>query len=181
GGNLGQQLVMGHAHRRRQPGLLCDALLEPGANRRQRLAVLANAFADVDEGLVKAEPLDPIAELPEQREDPAGNFTVSIETRGNEHTRGAKPPGPGAGHRRAYAILPGFVAGCRHHAARAAATHHDRAAAQFGMITLFNAGVEGIHVDMDDGAVTHIDDRASVDHNDIDRRTSGAPTAPGAW
>src|SRR5690606_8805503 len=54
------------------------------------------------------------------------------------------------GHRRADAELARFVAGRGHDASPARTAHRHRLAAQRRIVALFDAGEEGIHVDMDD-------------------------------
>ena len=68
----------------------------------------------------------------------------------HEDEIGAEPPGSDRRHRAAHAEFARLIAGRRDHAPAARSADRDRLSAQFGVVALFDAGEEGVHVDMDD-------------------------------
>ena len=149
-GDLGQELVGGHAHRGHQPQLLADRLLDlpPDLDRRAEQVLAAG---HVQEGFVQRQRLHQRREPLEDFADLAGDFGVVVDPGRQVDAVRAEPMGGGGGHGTVDAVLAGDVVGRRHHAPLLRrAAHDDRLADQFRPVPLLDRGVEGIHVDVQD-------------------------------
>ena len=82
--------------------------------------------------------------------DLAAGFLVGIEPRAHEDEIGAEPLRGDRGHGAPHPELARLVARRGHNPAPARPADRHGKPAQFGIVALFDAGEEGIHVDMDD-------------------------------
>ena len=110
----------------------------------------AQVVGDVEIGLVERERFDVRGEAEEDRADLPRDLLVDIEARLAEHQSRAQPRRPHRRHRRAYPERARLVARGRDHPALGRAADRDRLAAQRWVVALLDAGVERVHVDMDD-------------------------------
>ena len=105
-GDLGQELVGGHAHRRHQPQFLADRLLDLPSDLHGRAEEVL-AAGHVQKGFVqrerlhqRREPLEDVADLP-------GDLGVVADPGRQEDAVGAKPVGGDGGHGAVDAVLVG--------------------------------------------------------------------------
>jgi hypothetical protein len=91
-----------------------------------------------------------------------GDARVGVVVRGQHHRLRAHPTCPHHRHGAVHPVHSRLVGRGQHHPPRAAAAHDDRLPAQLGVREQRDAGVEGVHVDVQDRA-------AGV----IPRRTAG--------
>ena len=153
GGELGEELVIGHPGRGGQPRPFANAGPDRLGDLRRRRDAL-QVLGDVEVGLVQRQWLDDGRVLGEHGADLLRHCLVHVEARPDEDQLGAFPPRRDPGHGRSHAEAPGLVARRRHDAALARAAHRDGLAAQGGVVALLHGRVEGIHVDVDDLALT---------------------------
>ena len=86
---------------------------------------------------------------PEDRHDLGGHGGVDPVAGRDEDRLRAQPPRPGHRHRRTDPERRGPRRSRKHHPAAAAADDH-RLPGEFGLVTDLDAGVEGVHVDVED-------------------------------
>ena len=170
GGELGQELVVGHACRGGEAGLLADPrpdrLGDVGGERNT-----PQVLGDVEVGLVERERLDHRRVLGEDGADLLRHGLVDLEARLDEDEIRALAPRRHGRHRRAHPEDAGLVARCRHHATLAGAADGHGLAAQGRIVALLHRGEEGVHVDVDDLAGTlDVSDRLNGDRvvDDLD-------------
>jgi hypothetical protein len=104
----------------------------------------------VEIGLVERQRLDQRRVLGEDGADLLRDLPIDVEAVLHEDQLGAFALGGDGRHRRAHAEFARLITRSRHDAARLRPADRDRLAAQLGMVTLFDRGEEGVHVDMDD-------------------------------
>ncbi len=151
GGQLGEELVVGHPGGRGQAGFLPDGGADFLGNGSGGPAV-QQGRGHVEAGLVQRQRLDQRRVAGEDGMHLPRHRLIDLEARPDEHQPGAAPPGGDGGHGRMHPKSPRLVAGGRHHAALARAAHGQRHAAQAWVVALLHGSVERIHVDVDDAA-----------------------------
>ena len=152
GRDLREELVVGDAGRRGQPGLGADPrpdLLGDRGGRGDPLQVLG----DVEIRLVERERLNERRVLGEDRPDLPRDRPIDVEPRLHEDQVGTLPLRADGGHRGADAESPRLIARGGHDAPLARAADRHRLAAKIGIVALLDGGVEGVHVDVDDLAL----------------------------
>ena len=148
-GQLGDEFVVADARAGGQSGLFAyprpDQFGDPG-----RAADTANVVGHVEICLVQAERFHMRREIEEYLADFARCLAVGIEPAFYEDQIGAQPLCRDRWHRGTNPEFSRFIA-CRcNHAAAAAAPDGHGLALQVGIVALFHAGEERIHIDMDD-------------------------------
>jgi hypothetical protein len=155
-GNLSQELVGRHAHRRHQPQTLADLLLDAAADFHGRAEQRLRA-RDVQERLVQRQWLDEGSERAQDLPDLFRNLGVVVQPRRQHDRVRAEPPGGGGGHGAMHTVFPHLVVGRRDHAAPLRrAAHDDGFADQLPAVPLLDRGVEGVHVNMEDHGATRV-------------------------
>src|SRR5579875_2939854 len=148
-GELGEKLVVGDAGRGRQAGFGADPgpdLFGDFGRRGDALEV----FCNVEIGLIERQWLDERRVFGEDPADLKRDRPIDLKARFDEDQIRASALGRERGHRGADAELARFIAGGGDHPALPRSADRDRLAAQLRIVALFDRGVEGIHVDMDD-------------------------------
>ena len=151
GRELGHELGGGHADRAGQPMLTVDAGPDPpgdGGGRPQP----PDGPADVQERLIERERLDLGGHPAEQGHDLLGDGAVDPVARRHEHGLRAQPPRPADRHGRPHPERARLVAGRQHHAAAADGAHDHRFPGQLRPVPHLDAGVERVHVHVQDAA-----------------------------
>lgn len=110
----------------------------------------ADVGGDVEIGFVETQRLDVRGVVLEDRADPVRDLLVDLEPRLAEDQVRTQPHRDRRSHRRTHPEPPRFVARRRNHAPFGRAADRQRLAPQGRVVALFDAGVERIHVDMDD-------------------------------
>ena len=153
GGELGEELVVGDAGRRRQLGLGADLRPDPFGNLGRGRDAL-QIFGHVEIGFVERQRLDDRRVLREDRADLQRHLLVDVEPRLHEDQVGAFSARRHRRHRRADTELARLIAGRGHHAACPRAADRNRLAAQLRIVALLHGRIERIHVHVDDLAGT---------------------------
>ena len=107
---------------------------------------------DVEERLVERERLDQRGDRAEQRHDRPRDLGVERHVARQHGGRRAQPQRAGRRHRRVHAVPPGLVGGRGDHPAVARAADDHRRARELRALAHLDAGEEGVHVDVQDGA-----------------------------
>jgi len=144
--------TLGHTDAGLQPGFPEYAVADQPADL---LAAAQQPLAagDVQEGLVQREALHQRGDVVEDPEHLFGDLAVAGHAGLQVLRAGAQAAGARHRHRRVHAEAARRIVGGRDHPAPAQSPDNDGPAGQFRPVTLFHRSVEGIHVDMDDGAL----------------------------
>ena len=146
---LGEELVVRNACARCQLCLGADFL--PDQLRNAGCAANAQpVFGHIEIGLIEAQRFHQRRVMIEDGPDLPAGFLVGIKPVFHENEIGAQPFGGDGWHGAFDAEFARFVTRRCHNTAPARTAHRHRLPTQFGMIALFHAGKEGIHIDMDD-------------------------------
>ena len=149
GGNLGQEFIIGNAGGGDEVEAFANLLLDfAGDIDGQFNARLV--LGNVEEGLVERDRLDDVGVFVEDFVNLFGNRLIDLHPSGDEDKVGAEPLRRNGGHGGVDAELARLIAGCGDDTSLVGVADGDRLAAQFGIVALFNGGVEGIHIDMYD-------------------------------
>ena len=148
--DLGQHLVDRYSGRCGQSGFGEDAGFDLAGGEGRRAQV-----RHVEERLVERKRLDEFGVVAEDGADLPRHLLVDVETRRHEDQVRTEPFRQRGGYRRTHPVGPGFVAGRGDDAPRAVMADGDRPAPVFGVVPLFDGGVERIHVDMYDFPLRH--------------------------
>src|SRR5690606_28160316 len=151
GGELGDELAGGHAHRAGDAVALPYLRPDHGGDLRGR-AQPAPGTADVEERLVGGDRLDHRGDRVEDLHHALGDLGVLPVTGRDDRRLRAEPPRPAHRHGRVDAERPGLIGGAEHHAAPGGRADDHRAAVQLGPFEQLDAGEEGVHVDVEDRA-----------------------------
>src|SRR5579859_5716117 len=146
---------LGHELRRRDPDRAGDALLllHLGADARGDRgggSQPAQRAGDVEERLVQRERLDLGRDRAEDRHDLLGGRGVDPVPGRDEYRLWAQPTRPHDRHGRADPERASRVRRGQDHAAAAGRAHDDRLARELGPVPDLDAGVEGVHVHVQD-------------------------------
>ena len=152
GGELGEELVVGHAGRGVEPGRRLDLALDGARDLGRRRTVPAR-FGNVEIGLVQRQGFDHLRVAMEHLVDLRGDGAVDVEAWGHEQEVRALPARRDARHRGTHAELPRLVARRRDHASGLRSADRERLAAQARIVALLHRRVERVHVDVDDLAL----------------------------
>ena len=106
----------------------------------------------VEERLVERERLHLGGDRPEDLHDLLGHGRVRVMPGRDEDRLRAQPPGPRHRHGRMHPERPRLVGRGEDHAAAGGRAHDHRLPGQFGPVTDLDAGVEGVHVHVQDVA-----------------------------
>ena len=146
---FGDELVVADAGRGGEAGRVLNPRADLFGDRLGRAQAMA-VFADVQIGFVERQRFDRVGIIGEDRADLVRHGLVHLEPWADEDEVGAAPDRGDRGHRRSHAERARLVTRRRHHAARPAATDCHRLAPQRRIVALFDRGVEGVHVDVND-------------------------------
>ena len=146
-GYLGQELVVRHPCRGRQPKPLAYLLLYlPRYVHGQFYAGFV--LRHVQEGLVQRDGFDEVCVFVEDVVHSARHLLVHMVSAGHHRQSRTPPLGRSHSQGRVYAEAPRLVAGRSHHAARTVVAHSNGPSAQLRIVALLHTGKEGIHVDV---------------------------------
>src|SRR5690606_17378986 len=145
----GQELACRNARGGRQPRLFFDGCTDgPRCQRGGRWSDLL--LCNVEIGLVESEGFDEVGVAEEDVAYLRRYLTVDGEPQKYYHQLRAQPLGARHGQSRAHTIRPGLVTGSSHDRARTTAADCDGPSCQAGVVALFDAGEERVHVDVHD-------------------------------
>ncbi len=155
GGDLGEELVGGDAGGGGEVEFVAD-LLADGAGNAGGGGEAGLVFGDVEVGFVEGERFDEIGVALEDLAGDARDGAVTGEVGRDEDCLRAETLGGDGGHGGANAEDAGFIGCGADDGAVAAPGDDDRFAAQLWVVPLFDGGVEGVHVDVNDLAGGHL-------------------------
>lgn len=147
--DLGHEAAGADSNGDREPGGLANPSPDPFADPACP-AEEAQRAGDVEIGLVERERFDHRRELAKDPLNDSGHFRVSRHAAGEEDPAGAEPARFDGGHRGVHAESPGLVGGRRDHTPRAGPSHDDRPSAELRVVVLFDRGVEGVEIRVQD-------------------------------
>ncbi len=157
---LGEELVRRDPHRGHQAKLAANFVLDAPRDAL-RVAEKTHARSDIEKRLVERQRLHQRRVTGEDFANCARHPGIPIHARADKHRVGTQALrlSLSCRHGAVHPVAPGRVVGGGDHAAPfGRAAYHHRFTHELGVVELFDRGVEGVHVDVQDHGATGADD-----------------------